>query len=71
MVDEITADGGWRVSGDRAYPEDAVNPEGSTSTRSICRGSDLVDTNGASDWHIVPTRGASFGEENSDAEHVP
>lgn len=71
MVDEITADGGWRFSGDNAYPEDAVNPEGSTSTRSICRGSDMVDTNAASDWHIVPTRGATFGEANTDAEHQP
>lgn len=66
MVDEITQDGGWRTAGERAAPEDAVSSDGTTGTRSICRNSSLVDTNGASDWHIVPTRGATFGWKNND-----
>lgn len=71
MVDEIVAEGGWRIAGDSAYPEDAVNPEASTATRSICRDSEATDTNSASDWHIVPTRGATFGAPNSNEVHVP
>jgi len=93
---ELVADGGWLVSGVQVRPEDAVNPEGSTGTRSICRSpvsvdtapdstgtasadttgtvpadSPPVDTDTAADWHIVPTLGFTFGEENSDEIHVP
>jgi hypothetical protein len=71
---ELAADCGWLISGDRVRPEDAVSPEGSTGTRSICRGSgvaDSTDTDTAADWHIVPTLGFTFGEENSDEIYVP
>ena len=91
---ELVADGGWLIAGERVRPEDAVNPEGSTGTRSICRsagaageagsgdtgsgdpdtvGTDTaaVDTDTAADWHVVPTRGFTFGEENSDEIYVP
>ena len=78
---ELTADGGWTISGEQVRPEDAVSPEGSTGTRSICRSTDSansafpdgasVDTDTAADWHIVPTRGFTFGEENSDEIYVP
>jgi hypothetical protein len=67
---ELAADGGWLITGDRVRPEDAVSPEGSTGTRSICRNSPAVDTDTAVDWHIVPTRGFTFGEENSDEIYV-
>jgi hypothetical protein len=78
---ELTADGGWTISGEQVRPEDAVSPEGSTGTRSICRSTGSansafpdgasVDTDTAADWHIVPTRGFTFGEENSDEVYVP
>ena len=88
---ELVADGGWTIAGEQVRPEDAVNPEGSTGTRSICRRSGAVDTapadtaatataspeiatvdtDTASDWHIVPTRSFTFGEENSDEIYVP
>jgi hypothetical protein len=68
---ELVADGGWIISGDRVRPEDAVSPEGSTGTRSICRGSASEDSDTAADWHIVPTRCFTFGEENSDEVYVP
>ncbi len=91
---ELAADGGWSISGEQVRPEDAVSPEGSTGTRSICRsrvsadtpsaaasgdtdstsagtGAASVDTDTASDWHIVPTRGFTFGAENSDEIYVP
>jgi hypothetical protein len=94
---ELVADGGWFIAGERVRPEDAVNPEGSTGTRSLCRGSGsvaaaadsatnatstapgesggsagpaAVDTDSAADWHIVPTLGSTFGEENTDEIYV-
>jgi hypothetical protein len=78
---ELVADGGWIIAGEQARPEDAVSPEGSTGTRSICRSAGTlnsasadivsVDTDTAIDWHIVPTRSFTFGEENSDEIYVP
>ncbi len=68
---ELVADGGWQIAGERVRPEDAVNPEGSTGTRSLCRSSTSTDTDSAADWHIVPTLGFTFGAENSDEEYVP
>ncbi|UCF99868.1 MAG: hypothetical protein JSV89_10115 [Spirochaetaceae bacterium] len=68
---ELVADSGWLILGEQVYPEDAVSPEGSTGTRSICRSPDSADTDTAADWHIVPTLGLTFGEENSDEVYVP
>jgi hypothetical protein len=73
---ELVADGGWIIAGEQVRPEDAVSPESSTGTRSICRsaapvGTASVDTNTASDWHIVPTLGFTFGQENSDEVYAP
>ncbi|HVO38183.1 MAG TPA: hypothetical protein VMV03_04060 [Spirochaetia bacterium] len=68
---ELVKDGGWRAAGVRVTPEDAVSPEGSTSTRSLCRSSTGADADAAADWHIVPTRKSSFGAENSDEVYVP
>ncbi len=70
-ADELVADKGWIISFDLARPEDAVNPEGSTGTRSICRSSLSADTHTLADWHIVPTRGATFGYTNSDEIYIP
>ncbi len=70
-AEELVRDGGWKIAGERVAPEDAFNPEGTTGTRSICRSSGSADTDSAADWHIVPTRGASFGRDNSDELYVP
>ncbi len=70
-VDEVVGDGGWAVAGYEAAPEDAVDPEGSTATRSIGRNSHSEDTDTRLDWHIVPTSGASFGAPNSDDVYSP
>ena len=67
----LAAAGAWESSGEAVLPSQAVQPEGSTSTRSICRGTDAEDTDTRADWHIVPTRGASFGAPNTDAVHQP
>ena len=65
-AEEIVSAGGWKAAGPRVTPEDAVSPEGSTGTRSLCRSSVSVDTDQAEDWHIVPTRKATFGADNCD-----
>lgn len=70
-AEELVREGAWTASAQRVSPEDAVNPEGSTATRSLCRSSGSADTNTAADWHIVPTRAASFGSENSDEVYSP
>lgn len=70
QADEITAARAWIVSGTEAAPEDAVNPDDSTATRSMCRNSASADTDGRDDFHIVPTRMSSFGRQNSDEVFV-
>ena len=70
-ADAVFAAGAWRAAGDQIAPEDAVDPEPSTGTRSMARGSDGADTDSASDWHITPTRGLSPGVVNTDEVHEP
>jgi hypothetical protein len=65
-AEELVKDGGWKPAGPRVSPEDAVSPEGSTGTRSICRASGSADTDQRDDWHIVPSRKATFGTDNCD-----
>lgn len=64
-------EGGWAGTEDFLRPEDAVNPEDSTATRSICRASVPADTDSKADWHIVPTSSSSFGEINNDMIFEP
>jgi len=70
-AEELVREGGWSAAGGRASPEDSVNPTGSTSTRSLCRSSRSSDTNSSADWHIVPTKKATWGQDNSDEVYVP
>ena len=70
-VDYIADEGGWTFSGALIAPEDCVNPDDSTATRSICRDSSFTDTDDKSDWHIVPTSSSTFGSINSDEIYIP
>ncbi len=70
-AEELVRQGGWIATEQAIRPEDAVNPEAGTATRSLCRGSDSQDSDTAADWHIVPTRGSTFGTANSDERYVP
>jgi hypothetical protein len=70
-AEELVKIGGWKPAGDRVTPEDGVNPEGSTGTRSLCRSGSSSDEDRPEDWHIVPTRAASFGAVNSDGVYSP
>lgn len=70
-ADRLAEDGGWKYDGDLIAPEDGLNPDDSTATRSICRDSSSSDTDTAADWHIVPTSTYSFGEINSEEIYEP
>jgi len=70
-ADRLVELGAWIADSDLISPEDAINPEDSTATRSICRNSVFLDTNQAADWHIVPTSTSSFGKINSDEVYEP
>jgi hypothetical protein len=70
-VDAVAEAGAWVGEELPLRPEDAVDPEDSTATRSICRGSDAGDSGTKEDWHIVPTSSLSFGSLNCDEVYVP
>lgn len=70
-AEELVGIGAWKPAGDRVTPEDGVSPEGSTGTRSLCRSGSSNDSDRPDDWHIVPTRAASFGDDNSDEVYAP
>jgi hypothetical protein len=63
--EEIVSAGEWEIQGEVIVPEDAIDPEDSSATRSINRTPGAEDTNSPADWHIVPSSGATFGYENS------
>jgi hypothetical protein len=60
----------WEADG-QVRPEDAVNPDDSTATRSMARSTSGLDTNCRDDWHITPTRGLTPGAENTDEVYRP
>jgi hypothetical protein len=68
---ELVRHGGWIAGSGEVRPEDALSPEGATATRTIARSNSSVDTNGREDWHITPTRGSTWGAENTDECYVP
>jgi hypothetical protein len=70
-AEELVREGGWIAAEKEVRPEDAVNPENSTATRSLCRSSDSRDSDTAADWHVTPTRGSTFGMVNNDERYVP
>lgn len=70
-ADRLIEQNGWKCEERLPAPEDAVDPEDSTATRSICRMPDGEDSDSAEDWHIVPTRGSTFGKVNNTEVYVP
>jgi len=68
---DIVAAGGWEVEGPSVRPEDTARSSGTTSTRTLCRSSNSVDTDSTADWHVVPTKGSTIGAANSDEVYVP
>ncbi|HEQ71701.1 MAG TPA: hypothetical protein ENN69_04355 [Spirochaetia bacterium] len=71
QAETLAAQGAWQIELELVRPEDAVNPDDSTATRSICRMPDAPDTNTKDDFHIVPTRGSTFGTQNSVEVYIP
>jgi hypothetical protein len=66
----LAGSGAWKA-GSPPKPEDLASSRGVTSTRTLCRSSMSADTDRAADWHVVPTKGQSFGSANSDGAYVP
>lgn len=66
----LTEQGGWQSSDLEIVPEDGVNPDDSTATRSLCRFSPYTDTNSSKDWYIVPTGKSTFGEPNFEGVYI-
>lgn len=71
IFDDVVARGGWEIAGAFPVPDDGVDPSLSTATRSINRDRNATNTNTRVDWHIVPTRGATPGTENSEERYEP
>ncbi|TVR74245.1 MAG: hypothetical protein EA427_01275 [Spirochaetaceae bacterium] len=71
IFEDVVARGGWKIAGDFVVPDDGVDPSSSTATRSINRDRAGTDTDTREDWHIVPTRGATPGTENSEERYEP
>jgi hypothetical protein len=69
IFEEVVANGAWSIAGEIVVPEDALDPEDSTATRSINRESAAADTDSAADWHIAPTSGATPGGVNTDERY--
>ncbi len=66
MIEELSHLEMWEGTDGFISPEDAVNSNRTTGTRSICRNSESFDSDSRADWHIVPTGKKSFGTTNSD-----
>lgn len=66
LSDELHGADQWTAATQQIRPEDVVSVDDSTATRSICRGSNSLDSNDKADWHIVPTSAYSLGEQNTD-----
>ena len=69
-IQALAAQEAWKLS-DPPSPGDLVSSRGVTSTRTLCRDSASSDTDSPADWHIVPTKGQSFGSANSDERYAP
>jgi len=71
IFEEVVALGGWSVRGDYVVPDDGIDPDGHTATRSINRYNDGRNTDSPADWYIVATSEASPGQQNSVILHKP
>jgi len=60
----------WKTTdGKICGPEYAVNSNGTTNTRTICRDETAEDSNTAADWYITATSSATPGRVNSDKRY--
>jgi hypothetical protein len=58
--------GAWKSpDGKICRPADAVNSNGTTNTRTICRDETVEDTHTATDWYITATSSATPGKTNN------
>lgn len=65
QAEYLYENGYWRAETESIRPEDCIDPEYSTSTRSISRDMSAPDTDSKYDWYITVTGGSTFGSDNS------
>lgn len=70
-VGHIVDEGAWVIEGANPRPEDLIWIDDSTATRSINRMPGAPNTRSRSDWHTAPTRGSTWGEENTTEIYEP
>ena len=63
---EMEKQGAWSGS----ESGDAVNADGNTATRTICRDETKKNTHSAADWYITVTSGATPGKANNPGRYV-
>lgn len=70
MVRHLVASGYWKCA-DTAAPDAScgIDSTHTSATRSMARVPGLPDTDCASDWFVTETRGATFGEANTDRRY--
>jgi len=61
----IVKNGNWKTEEETLTGLSGVNSLKTTSTRSIARWKDKIDTNTSKDWYITKTSGKTFGEANT------
>ncbi len=71
QADYLYLNNAWSAEEENIRPEDCINPENSTSTRSMCRDMPAPDTNSRDDWYVTVTGGFTFGYENSTERYEP
>jgi len=63
--------GAWKTAeGEVCGPVNAVNSNGATNTRTICRDRTVEDTNTAADWYVTDTSCATPGKDNNDKRYT-
>lgn len=70
QVEYLCRTGVWDGCPDTVSPEDGISSAYSTATRSMSRIPGSY-TGSQDDWITVPTRGSTFGYENTVEQHVP
>jgi hypothetical protein len=59
----------WQYSEDQIYPEDCIQSDNSSSTRSLFFAGE--DSKSKDSWFTSATRGSSFGRENDNPIYIP
>ncbi len=70
-VEKLVESGHWKSSSQTIDSTCGIDSTYSTATRSMCRTPGCEDTDANGDWHVTPTRGATFGTGNTTERYSP